>query len=85
MNLPEPKLEWVTDLTVHLDPIRAMGQGRAGVRRIIPIVGGTMEGPKLQGKVLNVGRIGRRFLRMVWRSWIRAMRWKPTTGRQSRS
>lgn len=55
MNLPEPKLEWVTDMIVELDPIRAMGQGRAGVRRIIPIVGGTMSGPKLQGKILNVG------------------------------
>ncbi|WP_424176947.1 DUF3237 domain-containing protein [Yoonia sp. TsM2_T14_4] len=55
MNLPEPKLEWVTDMIVELDPIRAMGQGRAGVRRIIPIVGGTMSGPKLRGKILNVG------------------------------
>ena len=55
MNLPEPKLEWVTDMIVELDPIHAMGQGRAGVRRIIPIVGGTMSGPKLQGKILNVG------------------------------
>jgi hypothetical protein len=55
MNLPEPKLEWVTDMIVELDLIRAMGQGRAGVRRIIPIVGGTMSGPKLQGKILNVG------------------------------
>ena len=55
MNLPEPQLEWVTDLTVELDPIRAMGQGRAGMRRIIPIVGGTMSGPKLQGKILNIG------------------------------
>ncbi|PUB18985.1 DUF3237 domain-containing protein [Yoonia sediminilitoris] len=55
MELPTPKLEHVTDLVVDLDPIRALGQGRAGVRRIIPIVGGTMNGPKLQGKVLNVG------------------------------
>lgn len=55
MNLPEPKLEWVTDLTVELDPILAMGQGRAGIRRIIPIVGGTMSGPRLQGKILNIG------------------------------
>jgi hypothetical protein len=55
MNLPEPKLEWVTDLTVELDPVLAMGQGRAGIRRIIPIVGGTMSGPRLQGKILNIG------------------------------
>ncbi|MDZ7823065.1 MAG: DUF3237 domain-containing protein [Ahrensia sp.] len=55
MNLPNPTLEHVADLTVELDPIRAMGQGRAGVRRIIPIIGGTMTGPKLQGRILNVG------------------------------
>ena len=55
MTLPIPTLEFVADLTVELDPIRVMGQGRAGVRRIVPIVGGTMSGPKLQGKVLNVG------------------------------
>lgn len=55
MTLPTPKLELVADLTVELDPIRALGQGRAGVRRIIPIVGGTVSGPKLQGKILNVG------------------------------
>ncbi|MGJ8623747.1 MAG: DUF3237 domain-containing protein [Yoonia sp.] len=55
MTLPVPALELVADLTVELDPIRAMGQGRAGARRIIPIVGGKVTGPKLQGRILNVG------------------------------
>jgi hypothetical protein len=54
-TLATPTLEYVTELTVELDPIRAMGQGRAGQRRIIRIVGGTMTGPKLRGRVLNVG------------------------------
>jgi hypothetical protein len=52
---PEPKLEHICDLTVELDPIREMGMGRAGKRRIIPIVGGTVQGPRLNGRILNLG------------------------------
>lgn len=55
MDLPTPTLEHVCDLTVELDPIREMGLGRAGQRRIIPIVGGTVSGPDLNGRILNVG------------------------------
>ncbi len=55
MNLPEPRLEHACDLSVELDPIREMGPGRAGQRRIIPIVGGTVSGPLLRGKLLNLG------------------------------
>ncbi|QFT59344.1 hypothetical protein FIU94_10965 [Sulfitobacter sp. THAF37] len=55
MMLPEPGLEHACDLTVELDPIREMGPGRAGQRRIIPIVGGTVAGPLLQGRLLNLG------------------------------
>jgi len=53
--LKEPELEHVCTLTVDLGPIREMGTGRAGKRRIIPIIGGTVEGEKLSGKILNVG------------------------------
>ncbi len=55
MTLPEPSLELVCELSVKLAPIREMGDGRAGQRRIIPIIGGTVTGPKLQGKILNLG------------------------------
>lgn len=55
MTLPNPVLEHVCDLTVELDPIREMGPGRAGQRRIIPIVGGIVTGPRLSGRILNVG------------------------------
>lgn len=55
MNLPDPKLDHVCTLNVTLDPIREMGAGRAGARRIIPIVGGTVTGPQLNGRILNVG------------------------------
>jgi|TARA_B110000977_G_scaffold82905_1_gene110756 hypothetical protein len=53
--LPVPNLEFFCDLQVALDPIREMGSGRAGFRRIIPIVGGTATGPHFNGKVLNLG------------------------------
>ncbi|SMY09426.1 DUF3237 domain-containing protein [Flavimaricola marinus] len=55
MQLATPHLVHVADLTVELGPIKEMGQGRAGRRRIVPIIGGSMSGPRLSGKVLNVG------------------------------
>ena len=50
-----PHLRPVCTLNVELGPIIEMGQGRAGKRRIIPIIGGTVEGPELSGTILNVG------------------------------
>lgn len=55
MTLPPPRLSHVCDLEVALDPIREMGQGPAGQRRIIPIIGGRMTGPRLNGRVLGIG------------------------------
>lgn len=52
---PTPTLRHICDLFVSLDPIREMGAGRAGQRRIIPIVGGTVKGPTLNGRILNLG------------------------------
>lgn len=54
-KLPAPVLRHVCDLYVDLDPIKEMGQGQAGLRRIIPIIGGRVEGPALNGRILNVG------------------------------
>jgi len=55
MDLPNPNLTHVCTLMVMLDPIREMGAGRAGHRRIIPIIGGTVSGPRLSGKIMNLG------------------------------
>ena len=52
---PMPTLAHVCDLTVELGPVREMGSGRAGRRRIVPIVGGQVAGPRLNGRVLNLG------------------------------
>ena len=49
-----PKLTHFCDLDVELAPIREMGQGRSGQRRIIPIIGGTVTG-QVSGKILNLG------------------------------
>ncbi|EDP65214.1 hypothetical protein BAL199_01669 [alpha proteobacterium BAL199] len=54
-ELAQPTLAHLCDLTVELDPVRELGTGRAGVRRIIPIVGGTVSGTRLSGRILNLG------------------------------
>ena len=54
-SFPASILNHVCDLFVDLDPIREMGQGRAGHRRITPIIGGRVEGLRLSGRILNLG------------------------------
>ena len=59
MTLPAPALEHIGDLTVFVaTPIEAgqvTGLNSRGKRRIIPITGGTLTGPQLQGHVLPGG------------------------------
>lgn len=55
MRLPEPKLDPVCSLRVDLASILEMGRGRAGKRRIIPIIGGCATGPRLNGRLLHLG------------------------------
>lgn len=50
-----PQLEHACDLVVELSPPREMGECGPGTRRIIPIVGGTVSGPLLQGRILDIG------------------------------
>ena len=54
-SLPAPELVHVCDLFVDLAPIKELGEGRAGQRRIIPIVGGRVTGPMLTGQILSLG------------------------------
>ncbi len=58
-SLPAPQLEHIADLTVQVaTPIEAgqvSGLNSRGRRRIIPITGGTLSGPQLQGRVLPGG------------------------------
>jgi hypothetical protein len=54
-NMEAPKLEFVCELKVTTDKAMTVGETAHGTRRIIPITGGTFEGPKLKGIVLNGG------------------------------
>lgn len=48
-------LEHVCDLVVELSPPHEMGTALSGTRRIIPIIGGTAKGARINGRILNVG------------------------------
>jgi hypothetical protein len=50
-----PGLELVMTLRVEIAPSLEVGEVGAGYRRVIPIAGGTFEGPALRGKVLPGG------------------------------
>lgn len=53
---PEPpKLEFAFEVKVQVADPTIIGKVRAGERRIIDILGGTFEGPRLRGKVLPGG------------------------------
>ena len=48
-----PKLDHVFDLHLQLAKPTDVGQiGPAGARRIVPVAGGTLEGPGLKGKIM---------------------------------
>ena len=59
MPLPAPALEHVADLTVRVAaPLEAgmvQGLNSRGRRRIIPIIGGEVQGPGLHGRVMGGG------------------------------
>jgi hypothetical protein len=55
MTLPPPTLEHVCDLAVTIAAPVEVGHTPAGLRRMIPITGGTVTGPRLNGKVLAGG------------------------------
>jgi len=49
------ELEHVADLVVTVAPAIEIGATPAGLRRLIPITGGEVRGPKLRGRVLPFG------------------------------
>lgn len=50
-----PKLELVFTLRAQLGPPQVLGQFPEGVRRMVPVTGGTFEGPGIKGKILPGG------------------------------
>ena len=55
VGLPAPRLELVARATVRLAAPRSLGQTPWGERRLVGIVGGSFEGPRLRGVVLPGG------------------------------
>ena len=54
-NPQPPKLSLAMTLRVQVGPPTELGEVPRGRRRIIPILGGTFEGPNIRGKVLPGG------------------------------
>lgn len=48
-------MEFVAGVQVELGELMSVGAVASGERRIVPIVGGRFEGPRLRGSVLAVG------------------------------
>ena len=55
VTLPPPTLEHLCDLAVTIAAPVEVGHTPAGLRRMIPITGGTVTGPRVNGKVLAGG------------------------------
>jgi len=51
----EPRLEFAFEARVTLANVLVVGPSTIGVRRIVPITGGTIDGPKLKGRVVPGG------------------------------
>ena len=53
--LQDPKLNLICEIEAQLGQPMELGAGKAGLRRIIPIIGGRVQGARLSGHVLNLG------------------------------
>ena len=53
--LPTPELKFFADLSVKVDKPQEVGKTHHGVRRVIPILGGSVQGQGWQGRVLSGG------------------------------
>ena len=53
--LVPPRTEFVYEAVVDIAPTVPLGDSPLGERRIVPITGGTFEGPDIRGKVLPGG------------------------------
>ena len=55
VSVPGPETEFVMQLRVTLGEAYSVGETPQGKRLVIPITGGTFEGPLLKGTILNGG------------------------------
>ena len=54
-NLPTPQLKYFADLSVQVDKPQEVGQTHHGMRRLIPILGGQVQGEGWTARVLPGG------------------------------
>ncbi|MCC6279226.1 MAG: DUF3237 family protein, partial [Saprospiraceae bacterium] len=54
-SLAEPSLEFIFEAKVTLDTVQELGITTYGKRRIIPITGGSFEGPNIKGSIVPGG------------------------------
>ena len=73
-----PELRFAFEIDVEVATPLDLGQTQVGHRRIIPIAGGLVSGPKLQGRILAFGADWQIFGRTARRIWMRAIRFRPT-------
>lgn len=50
-----PTLSHIADATIHVGPPITVGETAAGLRRVVPILGGQIAGPRLNGIILAAG------------------------------
>ena len=50
-----PTLTHIADITIEVGQPIALGETPAGLRRIVPILGGTIAGPRISGTILPAG------------------------------
>ncbi|MFI5011406.1 MAG: DUF3237 domain-containing protein [Hyphomicrobiales bacterium] len=53
--LPAPRLEHVADLAIEIAQAIEVGETGIGERRVIPIIGGTVKGKRLNGRIMPAG------------------------------
>ena len=51
----KPQLEFLFDVSLEIAPPIAIGENPHGNRVIVPVTGGSFEGPRLKGKILSGG------------------------------
>jgi hypothetical protein len=54
-DIPAPGLDFVAEIRVEVGQPITIGETGAGLRRVVPILGGTVEGPRLSGRVVPGG------------------------------
>jgi hypothetical protein len=53
--MEQPKLKFVFEISIQVGSVREVGETGNGIRKIVPITGGTFEGPEIKGIVIPGG------------------------------